>query len=176
LAAQIITADIYNNRNKGVCMISNITKILAYALIGVTFQAMNTGIMLQTQHTITATQQIIVAILSLIISGLCIFISIKTQRKPDPSFSQKTADWDLDTHFKSSNHSLDIISDIQKFINLYRQFGIILTPETHKNGSSITIAVPKEKTNESKIKGWDGFYTTLYFNESGKFLYQEIEE
>lgn len=94
------------------------------------------------------------------------------------SSSQKTADWDLDAHFKSDNHSLDMTSDMQKFIDLYKQFGIILTPETHKHGSSITIAVPdpEEETKESKIRGWDGFYTTLHFNENGKFLYQEIEE
>lgn len=62
-------------------MVSNITKILAIGLIGCAIQAISTGIMLQTQHVITTTHQIIIAVLSFVIAGICFFISKKTQKE-----------------------------------------------------------------------------------------------
>jgi hypothetical protein len=64
-------------------------------------------------------------------------------------------------------------TDLERFVELYRSFGIELTPKkTDKGITSITI----EAQSDTKITGYYGFVTQIDFDADGKFISQGVWE
>jgi len=70
-------------------------------------------------------------------------------------------------------------SDLEKFIDLYKSVGIELevkkSEPPDEGVQMITIEVNEYNMSKS-ITGYNGFYTNIYFDESGKFIQQGIWE
>jgi hypothetical protein len=72
-------------------------------------------------------------------------------------------------------------SDLEKFIELYRSVGMKLKPfvneQNKENGYQyLQIIADWDDEETGKTIGYNGFYTRLYFDESGKFIQQGIWE
>jgi len=65
-------------------------------------------------------------------------------------------------------------TDLEKFIDLYKIFGIKLTPKYYGKKGSIFINI-QEGENE-KLIGYYGFYTNVIFDKNGKFIEQGFYE
>ena len=82
------------------------------------------------------------------------------------------------------------MTDLEKFVELYRSFGIeckvnkIITlvedDRVNHNCSVIKLNASgysdEESTLSDKIIGYDGFYSEVVFDKEGKFIYQGIWE
>ena len=70
------------------------------------------------------------------------------------------------------------MTDLEKFIDTYKQFGIkIKTYENEKGNIEITLSGWGEKSTESdKFDGYSGFISDLEFTKEGKFLRQGFWE
>ena len=73
-------------------------------------------------------------------------------------------------------------SDLEKFIELYRSVGIELEPVVNErnkeNGYQYLEIRHSDYDGEPmpKTTGYNGFYTHIYFDESGQFIQQGIWE
>ena len=74
------------------------------------------------------------------------------------------------------------MSDLQAFIELYKRFGIELTPRYYEDKIEIILAEddyydgnPSHALTE-KITGYSGFYSSITFNLEGKFIEQGFWE
>lgn len=74
-------------------------------------------------------------------------------------------------------------SDLEKFIELYRSVGIELEPVVNEQKKGYGYQYLKliydnyvDASSTKKTVGYGGFYTCLYFDESGKFIQQGIWE
>jgi hypothetical protein len=77
--------------------------------------------------------------------------------------------------------NFDPPTDLEKFIELYKSVGIELKPVVNemdvKNGYQyLEISNDEYGTVTEKTTGYNGFYTRIYFDESGKFIQQGIWE
>lgn len=64
------------------------------------------------------------------------------------------------------------VTDLQRFIELYRSVGIELVPETTDDGTPwLTL-----KEGDPKVGGYLGFYTSIEFDKDGKFVQQSVWE
>lgn len=72
-----------------------------------------------------------------------------------------------------------MVSDLERFLELYKSFGIELNPEVedseHSNGSD-TVTLILEVRKNPKFTGYEGFYSDITFNADGKFLEQGFWE
>jgi len=70
------------------------------------------------------------------------------------------------------------MSDLEKFIDLYKSIGINLIPETDEwRPTCKVIKIDAYSNNHNGlVRGYDGFYTELVFDLKGKFLEQIIAE
>ena len=66
----------------------------------------------------------------------------------------------------------EIMSDIEKLMQLFTEFGIGFTTELDEDGTDVVRCYRGEK----KIDGYRGFYTDFHFDENGKFSKMEILE
>jgi hypothetical protein len=74
-------------------------------------------------------------------------------------------------------------SDLEKFVNLYKEFGINLKPFVQPHETRIILATgdthhyPGETGSHSPLfGGYDGFHSVVVFDENGKFKYQNFYE
>ena len=68
------------------------------------------------------------------------------------------------------------MTDLEKFVELYRSVGIELTPEPSNelgDGRKMLVLTAKETP---KVTGYTSFYTEIYFDEHGKFVEQSVWE
>lgn len=69
------------------------------------------------------------------------------------------------------------MTDLQKFIDTYKQFGIDV--KTYEDGDKIKINLNGWKnysTESDKFDGYCGFFSDLEFTKEGKFLRQGFYE
>lgn len=67
------------------------------------------------------------------------------------------------------------MSDLERFVELYRSFGIEL--EANKDAAIqhlVVLLEPEDRTE--KLWGYSGFYSVVAFDQDGKFLYQGFWE
>ncbi len=71
-------------------------------------------------------------------------------------------------------------TDLQKFVALFRGFGIGLEVRKMEDGNQMIQmgASPHDDycTNSGKFGGYMGFYTVVYFDAAGKFKEQDFYE
>jgi len=65
------------------------------------------------------------------------------------------------------------MSDLQKFIELYKSVGIELKPDVKINGD---IYLHLEEGEHKKFKGYNMFFSEIIFDENGKFISQGFWE
>jgi hypothetical protein len=65
------------------------------------------------------------------------------------------------------------MSDLEKFIELYKSLGIELKPTQSRN-KEITLHL--EEGEHEKFQGYSNFYSDIVFDKNGKFLYQGFYE
>jgi hypothetical protein len=65
------------------------------------------------------------------------------------------------------------MTDLEKFIELYKSFGIELQKTMNENNQWV---INMEAGDHEKIKGWIGFFTYIIFDEKGKFIEQGFKE
>jgi len=70
------------------------------------------------------------------------------------------------------------MTDLQKFIDTYKQFGIeIKTYENRKGNIEITLnGWEDDDTKSEKFDGYSGFVSDLEFTKEGKFIRQGFWE
>lgn len=70
------------------------------------------------------------------------------------------------------------MTDLQKFIELYKSVGIDLVPTTYNHHQCLTLSTGETKINNASktVGGYHGFETRILFDKDGKFLTQEIYE
>lgn len=75
------------------------------------------------------------------------------------------------------------MTDLEKFVNLYKSVGIEPIVYTENDRQVIVLATPDDlisneenRTYSKLIDGYQGFYTKLIFDLKGKFLHQLILE
>ena len=69
------------------------------------------------------------------------------------------------------------MTDLEKFIDTYRQFGIDV--KTYEEDSKIKVTLNgwnDNSTESDKFDGYQGFYSELEFTKEGKFLRQGFWE
>jgi len=64
------------------------------------------------------------------------------------------------------------MTDLEKFVELYKSFGIELEVKTE--GTHYTIMM--EANDDPKLEGYSTFYSDVTFDIDGKFLYQGFWE
>lgn len=72
---------------------------------------------------------------------------------------------------------IDYMTDLEKFIDVYKQFGIDI--KTRINGDKIRIKLgggDDDSTKSAKFDGYGGFYSDLEFTIEGKFIRQGFWE
>lgn len=64
------------------------------------------------------------------------------------------------------------MTDLQRFIDLYKSVGIDLKPEKIRDQYVIHL----ESGSNEKLEGYTFFYSNIYFDKNGKFLSQGFYE
>lgn len=64
------------------------------------------------------------------------------------------------------------MTHLERFIELYKDFGIELKPEPCANGFRIVF----ENNEHPKLGGYIGFGTEVFFTEQGEFIQQNFWE
>jgi len=62
-----------------------------------------------------------------------------------------------------------IMTDLVKFLELYKSVGVEASLEAHSNGHTLKLEV-----GDKNIEGYPMFYTSIFFDLEGKFLSQGI--
>ena len=65
-------------------------------------------------------------------------------------------------------------SYMERFIELYKSFGIDLKPVEYPDGNGYDIAL--DNTISNKFGGYSGFGSGVIFDKDGKFMSQEFYE
>jgi hypothetical protein len=65
------------------------------------------------------------------------------------------------------------MSDLEKFIELYKSVGIELTPDKEDDGLSLNLM---EGEHKELVGGYMGFFTEICFDLDGKFVSQGVWE
>ena len=65
------------------------------------------------------------------------------------------------------------MTDLEKFVALYKEVGITLNPKENDEGFFLML---EEESDDSKITGYYRFYTSIQFDKNGKFMEQGIWE
>ncbi|WP_416440472.1 hypothetical protein ACH3O9_11330 [Leeuwenhoekiella sp. A16] len=65
------------------------------------------------------------------------------------------------------------MNDLEKFIALYKSFGISLEVEKNDKGCFVSLEVDDDNP---KLTGYHGFYSKVYFDINGKFEAQCFAE
>ncbi len=71
------------------------------------------------------------------------------------------------------------MTDLEKFIDLYRQFGIDVKPFKDESEGTIKITffgLEEHATQSEKFHGYNGFYSDVEFTEEGSFYMQGFYE
>ncbi len=75
------------------------------------------------------------------------------------------------------------MTDLERFLELYRSVGIELKPiktegedHPHYGDQMILIKVPMGRKPTNKVVGWKGFETAVYFDRAGNFTCQGVWE
>lgn len=72
------------------------------------------------------------------------------------------------------------MTDLEKFIALYAELGIKLEPKinegTREDGYQYLHLKAGWKQDKDDFDGYSGFYSNIYFDETGKFLSQGFWE
>ena len=69
------------------------------------------------------------------------------------------------------------MTDLEKFIDCYKQFGIDIITETIEGNILVRLNPPSEKgTHSDKFDGYMGFFSDLEFTKDGKFIKQGFWE
>lgn len=73
------------------------------------------------------------------------------------------------------------MTDLEKFIDTYKQFGIEIKTFVNEKGNTEVILSKlggwqADRTESDKLDGYSGFYSDLEFTEEGKFLRQGFWE
>lgn len=71
------------------------------------------------------------------------------------------------------------MTDLEKFVSLYREFGIECVVARDKMGSRILLAesaMNGSATTSEKLVGYAGFYSNVDFDSTGKFVKQGFWE
>lgn len=63
-------------------------------------------------------------------------------------------------------------SDLKRFIDLYKSFGIELSPQSGQSGEKFI----RLQSGEHKFDGYFCFYSEVYFDRNGKFMRQGFWE
>ncbi|MBT6068585.1 hypothetical protein HOG48_02410, partial [Candidatus Peregrinibacteria bacterium] len=77
---------------------------------------------------------------------------------------------------------LAIRTDLEKFVELYKGFGVECKVNKTKDGSEITLACEgsfsyeEYETASDKFDGYPGFHTDITFDNDGKFIEQGFWE
>lgn len=64
-------------------------------------------------------------------------------------------------------------TDLEKFIELYKGFGIELEAKENEDGDFYLLL---EQGDHHKLVGYNFFYSGVYFDKNGKFLQQSFLE
>lgn len=74
---------------------------------------------------------------------------------------------------KETNMTSEYNTDLERFIELYKDFGVVLEiKHTEKGHTRILI----NHDPFGKITGYPGFYSNVYFDKDGKFIEQGFYE
>jgi len=68
------------------------------------------------------------------------------------------------------------MSDIEKFVALYKSVGIELTPIHQNDGEKNILVLRLEARVTPKVTGYSLFYTELVFDNAGQFIQQCVYE
>lgn len=69
------------------------------------------------------------------------------------------------------------MTDLEKFIELYKSFGIELKAVQYGDNWCVELGDEEQKEKHpDKFEGYYGFYSAVYFSLDGKFLNQEFWE
>jgi len=69
------------------------------------------------------------------------------------------------------------VTHLEKFIALYKEFGVELTPEETDTGTEITLGADSyERERVAALDGYFGFFTKVIFDKQGNFVSQGFWE
>lgn len=68
------------------------------------------------------------------------------------------------------------MTDLQRFIEMYKSFGIELKPKPTYKTSDGSMTIEMEQGSHPKFGGYRGFSSTVDFDKDGKFIQQEFWE
>jgi hypothetical protein len=75
----------------------------------------------------------------------------------------------------------EVMSDLDKFVALYKEFGIDIKVSKTDTGYSVTLIGERyghddAETTSPKFEGYMGFYSLIEFNKDGNFIKQGFWE
>ena len=68
------------------------------------------------------------------------------------------------------------MTDLERFIDLYRSFGVILNPVPTNTGTQVRLEAGNVDNEGVKLVGYEGFYSCVEFDGEGAFLRQGFWE